>query len=86
MLGSDPDVCRPDHLSEQYGLKESEYFLSPDQAQAILELRLHRLTGLEQKKLINDYKELLKQITEYLEILGNNSRLIEVIRKLERNK
>jgi DNA gyrase subunit A len=80
MLGSDPDACRPDHLPEKYGLKENEYFLSPDQAQAILELRLHRLTGLEQEKLINDYKELLKQITEYMEILANNSRLVEVIR------
>ena len=80
MLGSDPNACRPHDLPEQYGLKDKEYFLSPDQAQAILELRLHRLTGLEQEKLINDYKELLKQISEYMEILANNSRLMEVIR------
>ncbi|PCJ41421.1 MAG: DNA gyrase subunit A [SAR86 cluster bacterium] len=81
MLGdADPDACRPDNLDEQYGLKEKEYFLSPEQAQAILELRLHRLTGLEQEKLINDYKELLEQIAEHMEILANNSRLLEVIR------
>lgn len=81
MLGdSDPDACRPGHLPEQYGLKDKEYKLSPDQAQAILELRLHRLTGLEQEKLINDYKALLSQISEYLEILANNDRLMEVIR------
>ena len=60
MLGdSDPAACRPDKLPEEYGLKGKEYKLSPEQAQAILELRLHRLTGLEQEKLINDYKELL---------------------------
>ena len=81
MLGdSDSDACRPDHLPEQYGLKEKKYFLSPEQAQAILELRLHRLTGLEQEKLINDYKDLLSQIAEHLDILANNSRLLEVIR------
>ena len=81
LLGdADPDVCRPDKLPEQFGLKGKEYKLSPDQAQAILELRLHRLTGLEQEKLINDYKELLAQIAEYLGILGSNQRLIEVIR------
>jgi len=81
MLGeSDPNACRPDKLPEQYGLKEKEYFLSPEQAQAILELRLHRLTGLEQDKLINDYKELLSQIAEHMEILENNNRLLEVIR------
>ncbi|MAM70717.1 MAG: DNA gyrase subunit A [Gammaproteobacteria bacterium] len=81
LLGdSDPNVCRPNTLPEQYGLKGEEYMLSPDQAQAILELRLHRLTGLEQEKLINDYKELLQQIKEYMEILDNNSRLMEVIR------
>jgi len=81
LLGdADPDVCRPERLPEQFGLKEKEYYLSPEQAQAILELRLHRLTGLEQEKLINDYKELLQQIAEYLEILGSNERLLEVIR------
>jgi DNA gyrase subunit A len=76
-----PDACRPDNLPEQFGLKDKEYYLSPEQAQAILELRLHRLTGLEHEKLINDYQELIKQIAEYLEILNNTVRLMEVIRE-----
>ena len=59
-----PDACRPDGLAENLGLHEGEYWLSPEQAQAILELRLHRLTGLEHEKLINDYQELIKQIAE----------------------
>ncbi len=81
MLGEvGSDACRPDGLEEQYGLKDADYFLSPDQAQAILELRLHRLTGLEHEKLISDYKELLKQIADYLDILENQSRLLSVVR------
>lgn len=82
MLGEvGADACRPEGLDEQYGLKEKEYFLSPEQAQAILELRLHRLTGLEHEKLINDYTELLKQIADYLDILQNESRLLSVVRE-----
>ena len=41
------DACRPENLDPQYGLRDGKYFLSPEQAQAILDLRLHRLTGLE---------------------------------------
>ena len=55
--------------------------LSPEQAQAILDLRLHRLTGLEHEKLINDYKELLRQIADYLDILENQPRLLSVVRE-----
>lgn len=81
MLGEvGADACRPDELDERYGLRDSEYYLSPEQAQAILELRLHRLTGLEHEKLINDYKELLKQIADYIDILENQARLISVVR------
>jgi len=81
MLGeAGSDACRPDDLEERYGLKDAEYFLSPEQAQAILELRLHRLTGLEHEKLINDYKELLVQIADYVDILKNQARLISVVR------
>tara|TARA_B110000858_G_scaffold162625_1_gene187793 strand:- start:15635 stop:18259 length:2625 start_codon:yes stop_codon:yes gene_type:complete len=81
MLGEvGADACRPEGLDPQYGLKDAEYFISPEQAQAILDLRLHRLTGLEHEKLINDYTELLKQIAEYLDILGNESRLLGVVR------
>ena len=81
MLGeSGSDACRPDGLGEEYGLKGNQYFLTPEQAQAILDLRLHRLTGMEQKKLIHDYKELLNQIADFLDILNNKSRLISVVR------
>jgi DNA gyrase subunit A len=76
-----PDACRPDDLPEEFGLHEGMYRLSPEQAQAILELRLHRLTGLEHEKLISDYQELIRQIGEYLEILGNEARLMAVIRE-----
>ncbi|HEY7883631.1 MAG TPA: DNA gyrase C-terminal beta-propeller domain-containing protein, partial [Cellvibrionaceae bacterium] len=55
--------------------------LSPAQAQAILELRLHRLTGMEHEKLLGEYQEKLLQIAEYLEILGNFDRLMQVIRE-----
>src|SRR5690606_41675909 len=65
------DACRPDDLPQFYGLRDGQYWLSPEQAQAILDLRLHRLTGLEHEKLINDYQDLIRQIAEFLEILGN---------------
>lgn len=75
------DACRPEELEEQYGLRDGKYNLSPAQAQAILELRLHRLTGLEHEKLIAEYKELLERIAELLKILGSHERLMEVIRE-----
>ena len=75
------NACRPEGLEPQYGLVEDQYFLSPAQAQAILELRLHRLTGMEHDKLLAEYKEKLEQIAEFLEILGNPQRLMEVIRE-----
>ena len=81
MLGEvGADACRPEGLDPQYGLKGNEYFISPEQAQAILDLRLHRLTGLEHEKLIGDYTELLRQIADYLNILENESRLLGVVR------
>ncbi|MDI3322761.1 DNA gyrase subunit A [Pontibacterium granulatum] len=75
------DACRPEDLEDQYGLRDGHYHLSPVQAQAILELRLHRLTGLEHEKLIAEYQELLERIAELLEILGSHERLMEVIRE-----
>ncbi len=86
MLGeSGSDACRPDDLDPKYGIRGDEYYLSPDQAQAILDLRLHRLTGLEQEKLINDYQELLRQISDFIEILDSEPRLLQVVREeLER--
>ncbi len=75
------NISRPEKLEEQYGLKEDGYHLSPEQAQAILDLRLHRLTGLEKDKITNEYKELLNFIRELLEILSDPEKLMEVIKK-----
>lgn len=75
------DVCRPDDLDEKYGYVDGKYYLSPEQAQAILDLRLHRLTGLEQEKLLAEYKELIERIADLLEILNSRVRLMEVIRE-----
>ncbi len=75
------DACRPEDLPAAFGMRDQDYFLSPAQAQAILDLRLNRLTGLEQEKLINDYQELLRQISDYLDILGSETRLFAVVRE-----
>lgn len=56
------DACRPDDLPEAYGLRGGLYFMSPEQTQAILDMRLHRLTGLETEKLQNEYKEILAKL------------------------
>jgi DNA gyrase subunit A len=73
-------ACKPDSLASHYGLQKDGYRLSPEQAQAILELRLHRLTGLEQEKLVEDYQALLAQITDYADILESKPRLLSVVR------
>ncbi|WP_333983289.1 DNA gyrase subunit A [Ectopseudomonas khazarica] len=75
------DSCRPEGLDEQYGLRDGKYYLSPEQAQAILELRLHRLTGLEHEKLLAEYQEILALIGELIRILTSPERLMEVIRE-----
>ncbi|WP_273824134.1 DNA gyrase subunit A [Pseudomonas asplenii] len=75
------DSCRPENLDPQYGLRDGKYYLSPEQAQAILELRLHRLTGLEHEKLLAEYQEILNQIGELIRILNSAVRLMEVIRE-----
>lgn len=75
------DACRPDDLEECYGLIDGKYHLSPVQAQAILDLKLHKLTGLEHEKIINDYKGLIALIAELLAILNSVERLMEVIRE-----
>jgi len=74
------ETSRPEGLAPEYGLGPEGYRLSEQQAQAILELRLHRLTGLEQEKIIADYDELLARIQDLLEILQNPDRLRSVIR------
>ncbi|MBZ9537795.1 DNA gyrase subunit A [Modicisalibacter tunisiensis] len=77
------ESCRPEALEEGFGLSvdRSEYRLSPAQAQAILELRLHRLTGLETEKLLNEYSGILERIAELSAILASADRLLEVIRE-----
>jgi DNA gyrase subunit A len=72
---------RPDELEEGFGLVDGQYRLSAVQAQAILDLRLHRLTGLEQDKILNEYKEILLKIEELSNILADPDRLLQVIRE-----
>ncbi|AMG65469.1 DNA topoisomerase (ATP-hydrolyzing) subunit A [Providencia stuartii] len=75
------DAARPEWLEEQYGVHDGQYYLTEQQAQAILDLRLQKLTGLEHEKLLEEYRELLKQIEELLYILRSPERLMEVIRE-----
>lgn len=74
------DASKPQELAAEYGLSENGYLLTEVQAQAILDLRLHRLTGLEQDKIINEYGEILRLIGSLLDILSNSERLMQVIR------
>jgi DNA gyrase subunit A len=76
-----PEASRPEWLEEQYGLRKDKYFLSPEQAKDILELRLHRLTGMEQDKIIEEFTVKLEEIADYQDILGNITRLMLVIRE-----
>ena len=73
-------ATRPEDLVEESGLEAGQYRLSTAQAQAILDLRLHRLTGLEQDKISSEYSELIANIQGFLEILANPDKLQEVIR------
>jgi DNA gyrase subunit A len=75
------EASRPDDLGREYGLVEDGYRLSETQTQAILDLRLHQLTGLEQDKILDEYKQLIEEIDRLLEILGNPDRLMAVIRE-----
>jgi DNA gyrase subunit A len=70
---------RPDGLGESYGLKEDGYHLSDAQAQAILELRLQRLTGLEQDKIRDEYREVIEIIRDLLDILAKPTRVTRII-------
>ena len=72
---------RPEDLGAEFGIFEGVYRLSETQAQAILDLRLHRLTGLEQDKIVNEYRQLLEQIDEHLFVLSSDVRLMEIIRE-----
>src|ERR1017187_9996612 len=73
------DASRPDGIAANFGLVEGGYHLSDAQAQAILEMRLQRLTGLEQDKIVSEYKEVMLQITDYLDILAKPARITAII-------
>ncbi len=77
-----PDAARPEALEDSYGLKEDgNYHLSPEQAQAILEMRLSRLTSLERDRLLEEYKEIIEAISALLKILHDPVRLLTTIRE-----
>ncbi|WP_341648752.1 DNA gyrase subunit A [Thauera humireducens] len=73
------DSYRPEGLDPQYGLQAQGYRLSETQAQAILELRLQRLTGLEQDKIVGEYREVMDIITDLLDILARPERITAII-------
>jgi len=74
------DASRPEELSREFGLTENGYQLTETQAQAILDLRLQKLTGLEQDKIISEFEDILTKIADLLEILSSPDRLMQVIK------
>ncbi len=74
------EASRPEELTPEYGLTDDGYRLTEVQAQAILDLRLHKLTGLEQDKIIQEYADILEKIAALLAILSEPDRLMQVIR------
>ena len=79
LLRAASDASRPDGLAPEFGLSAQGYRLSEAQAQAILELRLQRLTGLEQDKIVGEYKEVMDKIVDLLDILAKPERITEII-------
>ena len=73
------EASRPDGLAAEFGMSQQGYLLSDAQAQAILELRLQRLTGLEQDKIVSEYKEVMEQIADLLDILARPERITQII-------
>ena len=73
------DASRPEGLAPEFGLRKQGYFLSDAQAQAILELRLQRLTGLEQDKIFTEYKEVMEKITDLMDVLAKRERITHII-------
>src|SRR3989442_936435 len=74
-----PQQFRPEGLPESFGMKDDGYHLSDEQAQAILELRLQRLTGLERDKIRDEYREVIENIVDLLDILAKPSRIMAII-------
>ncbi len=81
VANSESSLSRPLGLEEKYGIHADGYRLTAEQAQAILDLRLQRLTGLEREKIIKEYTEIIQQIRELLSILEDPDRLLGVIRE-----
>lgn len=81
LAASGVDTARPEDLAPEYGIRDGYYHLTEVQAQAILDLRLQKLTGLEHDKILDEYKALLDIIVDLLDILQNASRLMEIIRE-----
>jgi DNA gyrase subunit A len=79
LLRAASDASRPDGLAPEFGLSAQGYRLSDAQAQAILELRLQRLTGLEQDKIVGEYKEVMDKIVDLLDILAKPERITAII-------
>jgi DNA gyrase subunit A len=73
------EISKPEDLPESFGLHADGYRLSDAQAQAILEMRLQRLTGLEQEKIVEEYKALITEITDFLDILSKPARITTII-------
>ncbi|MCY4656518.1 MAG: DNA gyrase subunit A [Gammaproteobacteria bacterium] len=93
LVAADRDLLRPDDLEPDYGFRDvtisvdgtevqaQRYFLSPTQAEAILDMRLHRLTGLRQQELISEYEEILKNIRDLIDILASDQRVSDIIKE-----
>ncbi|HYG56024.1 MAG TPA: DNA gyrase subunit A [Burkholderiales bacterium] len=79
MIGAGASQYRPEGLSDEFGLKPDGYHLSDEQAQAIIDLQLRRLTGLEQDKIRDEYKEVIDTITDLLDILAKPARITAII-------
>ncbi|OMG54549.1 DNA gyrase subunit A [Azonexus hydrophilus] len=79
LVRASSDASRPDGLAPEFGLSAQGYRLSDAQAQAILELRLQRLTGLEQDKIVSEYKDVMAKILDLLDILAKPERITAII-------
>ncbi|SET81097.1 DNA topoisomerase (ATP-hydrolyzing) subunit A [Thalassotalea agarivorans] len=75
------DAARPEWLEPQYGIRDGLYYLTPEQAKAIVDLQLYKLSGMEHEKILSEYKELLDLIAELMHILASPERLMEVIKE-----
>jgi DNA gyrase subunit A len=75
------DAARPEWLEPQYGIRDGLYYLTAEQAKAIVDLQLYKLSGMEHEKILSEYKALLDLIAELMHILASPERLMEVIRE-----